>query len=124
MSQCFATLARLTAANKVFNIVVHSWPKTIMLYDFDGFVLTHMAGNLRVILYFTYQFAQIIICWDLQPSLVIKGPMQVFYICARIAISCRIIGIMPFLIVHGSRNYTFHQVCIEFDRRDYVKFRS
>jgi hypothetical protein len=73
MSWCFATLARLTAANKVFNVLVHSWLKEITLYDFDGFVLIHTAGNRRIILYLAYHFAQVICYWDSQPSFVIKG---------------------------------------------------
>jgi hypothetical protein len=64
MSWHFAILARRTAMNKVFNVLVHSWPKEITLYDFDGFVLTHMASNLRIMLYLAYHFAPVIFCSD------------------------------------------------------------
>jgi hypothetical protein len=64
MSWRFARLARLTAMNKVFNVDIDCWPKEIMLYDFNGFVLTHTASNLRVMLYLAYHFAQVIFCWD------------------------------------------------------------
>jgi hypothetical protein len=122
MLRGFATLARLTAVSKIFKILIHAWPKKITLYDFYHFVMTHMASNLRVMLYLTYHFVQVILCWDRLPSFVIKGPLQVLYIGIRITITWCIGGFLLFLILHSSCNYMFHQVWIEFDWRDYVKF--
>jgi hypothetical protein len=62
VSRRFPIFARLIAAIKVFNVVVHSWPNEITLYDFDGFVLTHMVGNLRVMDYLAYYSAAVIFC--------------------------------------------------------------
>jgi hypothetical protein len=54
----FPILARPTSADNIFNIFAHSKPKEIRLYDFYGIVVTHMAHNLRIMLYFVYHFAK------------------------------------------------------------------
>jgi hypothetical protein len=61
VSRRFPTLARLTAVKKIFNVLVQSWLKQITLDDFDGFGLTYMAGDLRLMLDLAYYFAQVIV---------------------------------------------------------------
>jgi hypothetical protein len=106
----FAILARLTAADKIFNIFLHSWLKPIMLYDFHGLAMTQIAGNIRVILYFADDFAQGVFCSDLQPVIIILGLVPVLSVCARIAVPCHIVGFLPFVIICDSHNYMVYQV--------------
>jgi hypothetical protein len=103
-------------------IPVHSWLTEIILYDIDGYVMTLIGHNLRVMHYLAYHFVQVIFCWDPHPSLVIRRLVQVFYICASSAVLCCFVDILQFLILPCSRNYTFYQVCIEFNWWDCMKF--
>jgi hypothetical protein len=49
---------------EVINELVHSWPKAIILYDYDSLILTHIASDFRVMLHFKYCFMQIIFYID------------------------------------------------------------
>jgi hypothetical protein len=69
----FGTFEKLTPTNKVFTVLILSWPNEINLYEFNGGVLNHMAGNLTVMLYLAYYFAQVSFCWDPQPYIVKMG---------------------------------------------------
>jgi len=48
----FIPLAALTGSHIILYVRIHPWPEEVSSYQLDGFALTHMPGDLGIVLSF------------------------------------------------------------------------
>jgi hypothetical protein len=73
--KCLVLLALGAASDELCDSFIHLWPPEISSYQLDGFILTHMTGDFRVVFGRQYRVDEVFVLRDPEHTLTIEQPI-------------------------------------------------